>query len=397
MFSKIKTPSYIINQADLDKNCADFLCALKKSWNNFILGYSVKTNSLPWIISYLRSKAFYAEVVSETEYDLALRAGYPPQNIIYNGPAKSKDSFLFSIKNNSILNIDSNREIEYLESMDESGPFNVGIRVNFDVEAFCPGQSECGVDGGRFGFNLENGKLREAVERIRRMNNVHIVGLHLHTSSKTRSVDIYRILAKKACEIKQQFHLQLKYIDIGGGFFGGLPGKPSFTDYCSAISDELKKAFSVEQTALIVEPGTSIIASPIKYICKVIDVKETNKNIFVVTNGSRIHIDPLMHKKDYFLDTTAKNESIMEKQIISGFTSMDNDRITELNHSAKLDVNDYIIFKKVGAYTMSFSPLFIKYFPTVYWETEDTLLEVRAAWGVDEYIAKNIFWGEKQT
>ena len=77
----------------------------------------------------------------------------------------------------------------------------VGIRVNFDLEKECPNETAMGLDGGRFGFSLENGSFNKAVKRINNIKNVKVVGIHLHNSTKTRSLKIYKTLAKKANEI----------------------------------------------------------------------------------------------------------------------------------------------------------------------------------------------------
>ena len=52
---------------------------------------SFKTNALPWLLSYMRERGVWAEVVSDTEYELALAMGYEPDRIVYNGPIKSRD------------------------------------------------------------------------------------------------------------------------------------------------------------------------------------------------------------------------------------------------------------------------------------------------------------------
>ena len=49
---------------------------LNKYWPNFKVGYSYKTNSLPWLINWMKSKGAFAEVVSTPEYKLAKKIGY---------------------------------------------------------------------------------------------------------------------------------------------------------------------------------------------------------------------------------------------------------------------------------------------------------------------------------
>lgn len=391
----IETPYFLIDENELSNNVNNLEKALNRYWDNYIIGYSFKTNSLPWLVDYFKKIGFYAEVVSDDEYQLAHVIGYDRQKIVYNGPAKSKETFLEAIKNGCIVNIDSQRELHWLKDLENptEQEYEVGIRVNFDLERYCPNESAMGAEGGRFGFCYENGELQKAIEFIASLSHVTLTGIHLHCSTKTRSLNIYRAISIVACEIKQRFGLVLKYVDIGGGFFGGLKGKPEFEDYLAVISKELNNQFSKNKTVLIVEPGTSLVSSPLSLITSVIDVKSTCRNNFVVTDGSRNDIDPLRRKTGYFYNIdskTKKDEEILKTQVISGFTCMEDDRIFILENHRQLSLGDVITYEKVGAYTMSLSPLFIKYFPAVYVKKEDKINLIREKWTAGDYVNKSI-------
>ncbi|MDV5102912.1 pyridoxal-dependent decarboxylase [Clostridium perfringens] len=391
MISNLKTPCFIINENELKKNIDNMHSSLRKTWGNYIIGYSYKTNSLPWIINYLKENSVYAEVVSDLEYNLAKKINYDSKRIIFNGPNKGKKTFINALKEGAIINIDSSREIDWLSDEEFNKDIKVGIRVNFDLEKECPNETAMGLDGGRFGFSLENGSFNKAVKRINNIKNVKVVGIHLHNSTKTRSLKIYKTLAKKANEIADMFDYELEYIDIGGGFFGGLETKPSYYEYMKNIADELIKRFDKNKTKLIVEPGASIIASPISFLCEVIDVKDTYAKRIVTVNGSRNNIDPLMRKENYFLDLLIEKErKSVKEQIICGYTCMENDRLLAIRDNNELLVGDKLLFNKVGSYTMCLSPLFIEYFPIVYLKNDKgEFICVREKWTVDEYIQKS--------
>ncbi|MCI6435905.1 MAG: pyridoxal-dependent decarboxylase, partial [Clostridiales bacterium] len=205
-----KTPYYVIDQKSLDDNFEKLERALKKHWSNFIIGYSYKTNALPWIIRHFDRLGCYAEVVSEEEYRLAKLVGVKKGNLIYNGPIKTKETFLEAIRDGCIVNIDSEREIDWLDELPRKNRV-IGIRVNFDIERMCPGQSQCPEGGGRFGFCYENGEFSRAVTMLQE-KGARVSGLHLHTSSKSRGLDIYRAIARVACDIQKEFRLDLDYV-----------------------------------------------------------------------------------------------------------------------------------------------------------------------------------------
>ena len=395
----MQTPYYVLHKELLDEGIEKLKAAISKFWPNSLIGYSFKTNSLPWIVQYMKEQGCYAEVVSEDEYELAEYMGY--EKIVYNGPVKGKESFRRACEAGHIINLDAKREIAWLKEIaSKDHIIKVGVRVNFDLEAMCPGEASGGTEGGRFGFSYENGTFAQVLEELSSIPGVEVVGIHLHCSSKTRSVGIYQAIAEMACRLKKEYELQLEYVDIGGGYFGGLSNKPQYADYLKAVSEILKQEFDPQHTTLIVEPGTSLICPPIEYVTSVTDVKNTNRNHFVITDGSRIHVDPLMGKKSYFYhieyEDSEEKRIQQKKQVISGFTCMENDRLFELTDGPELQTGDRIVYEKVGAYTLCLAPLFIGYYPPVYLEERGKFSCIRHKWGVKEYVSQSVVKGNDQ-
>ena len=387
---ELYTPYYLIDEDRLDSNFQFLKRSLENSWSNYTIGYSYKTNALPWVINHFKSLGCFAEVVSGDEYDLAISIGVKRNHIIYNGIAKDKNSFLEAIKNHAIVNIDAEYEIDWLSELGDQG-YTVGVRCNFDLESKCPGQTQCGEDGERFGFCYENGELKRAINKIENAG-VKVAGLHLHKSSKTRMPDVYRAIAEVAVDITRKYNLSLSYIDIGGGFFGGLETKPQFPEYFEMVSNILKQQFVPSETKIIIEPGMAVIGAPVDYVTTVVDVKKTTRNTFVITDGSRTQVDPLMTKTNYFFEIQRLNENraIIKRQVVSGFTCMEHDRLFNLLDDKELLPGDQIIYHKVGAYTMCLSPLFIKWFPEVYVKTHSGVVKVRNKWCAEDYEARSI-------
>ena len=381
----VNTPCFVIHKEILDDLVLELTEAVREYWPRAIVGYSVKTNNLPWILEYMKNKGIYAEVVSSDEYNMAKKIGYNSNRIIFNGPVKGEKEFKEAVKKEAIINIDSKRELRWLTECKDIKA-QIGLRVNFDLESMCPGESQCGVEDSRFGFSYEAGEFSDALEYITQ-NKITLKGLHLHCSSKTRSLDIYLAIAEIAVKLVREFNLDLEYIDIGGGFFGGVIGKPTFKDYFSAVKHIFNEEPRLQKTNLIVEPGMAVIGASIEYISKIIDVKKTKNNNFVTIDGSRIHIDPLMRKSGYVYDVNiGDNRNVVEKQTICGFTCMENDRLFVLNDSPAFKEGDSIVFKKVGAYTMGLSPLFIQLFPRVYVNDGNIIKLVRQKWTEEKFI-----------
>ena len=128
----MQTPYYIIHKEELDSSFRSLESAATHYWGNYIIGYSYKTNALPWVIKEFDRKGCYAEVVSEDEYMLAKAIGVDGGRIVYNGPIKTKETFIEALVNGCFVNIDSDREINWLDDL-PAGDYKLGIRVNFDL------------------------------------------------------------------------------------------------------------------------------------------------------------------------------------------------------------------------------------------------------------------------
>ncbi len=409
---QLQTPYFIIDEPILNHYYDMLVESLSSNWSNYLIGYSFKTNSLPWLVSYVKKRGAYAEVVSEDEYSLAKYLGYHDNEVIYNGPYKGEQSFCNVLLSDGIVNLDSMQEIRWLTNLVNSNPgktFQVGIRANFNLEKMCPGETTMGEVSGRFGFCYETGKLADALEILRGIPNVSVVGLHLHSSSKSRSVNIFRSIARMACQLKTEFDLSLKYIDLGGGYCGGMEGRPEYPDYFPAVAEELNKCFTPKQTKLIVEPGISLISKCTTFVTQVFDTRDIKGTRYVMTDGSRFNIDPTMIKSSHLFHVEpvgidsdkplhnpllathsdqydAIGRPIMESQVISGFTCMEADRLFTHANQPELIPGDRIIYENVGGYTMSLNPLFIQYFPAVYVRNGDDMRLVRKKWTPAEYV-----------
>ena len=394
MAVNIPTPYFLLDEPVLQRYFDMLSNSLQENWSNYRIGYSFKTNSLPWLVNFYKKQGVWAEVVSKDEYGLAKYLGFQDSEIIYNGPYKDEQSFRNVVLSGGYVNVDSKWELEWLTKLSKENPcapgkeIQVGIRVNFNLEQMCPGETTMGETSGRFGFSYENGEFAKALSYIRNLPHVKVIGLHLHSSSKSRSVQIFRSIAQMACKLKKEFDLTLSYVDMGGGYCGGMEGRPEYPDYFPAIAEELRSEFSPEQTQLVVEPGISLISKGSSFVTSVIDVRDIRNTRYLITDGSRFNIDATMIKSSYLYHTKLQNSNapVMDKQEITGYTCMECDRLFTMENLPELQTGDQIIYENVGGYTISLNPLFIQYFPAVYVKNGEEMTEVRKKWTAEEYV-----------
>lgn len=381
------TPCYIIDNTELEASLKGFKDALDNYLDNYILSYSVKTNSLPFLLKTANKDGYYAEVVSDDEYQLAIKCGFRKNQIVYNGPSKSKDTFLDAIKNKSIVNIETFHEIEWLSDLDNETNYQVGLRMNINISKVSPEDENHPEDDSRFGFSCESGDFDSAVKAISQLKNIKITRIHIHRTSRTRSVSFYERTLDYAINQFTIRNLPIEQIDIGGGYFGIMPNKPTFKEYALAISSVLKKHNLSNRLGIIIEPGNAIVASCFDFITSVIDVKNHDGARYVTIDGSRIDIDPFFHKDNYFMDIElSQKNKVVPKQIIGGCTCLESDRLTILYNRPALSIGDKIRFRRVGAYTMTLTPLFIRYWPCIYLNNGKDYILVRDKWDANKLL-----------
>ena len=393
-WAELDTPCYVFDEPELRANFDDFTAALRGAWSPLArVAYSVKTNHLPWILQVAREQGCMAEVVSGDEFDLALACGFSPADVIFNGPIKTRDWLDFALAGGSIINLDSAGDVVWACERARAGAqVSVGVRVNVDVERFCPGETVTGEAGGRFGFCRENGELDRVIDDLVAAG-VRVAGLHMHVTTRSRSQRVYEVLASQAAQVVREHGLEPDFIDIGGGFYGGgKRNEGAYEAYAATIARELREAVDPARCALYVEPGGAVVCTPGRYAGKVVDRKDTNHGRFVTCELSRINIDHEMKKTSYPLHLLSANGTheltvcpdgsaaehpssarpALDRQVLCGYTCMESDRLCVLEGAPELAVGDVVVIDFAGAYSMCFTPeMFIEYPPAVYARNAD--------------------------
>lgn len=390
--NKLQTPCFILDKQELVKSICGFEDALSKNFEKSVVGYSVKTNALPYCLNIANAQGCYAEVVSSDEYDLALLCGFHKNHIIYNGPMKSQASFLEAVMSGAIVNIETHRELDWLDDLPKEHQYKIGLRLNVNISRVSPDDADGENDNSRFGFSDETNEFEQAITRIKGMPNVVLSGLHIHRTAHSRSISFYENSIRYACETINKYHLCLDYLDVGGGYFGIFANKPTYQQYADAFK-KILSSYGQDHLCVIVEPGNALVASCFSFLSEIIDVKHVeDRCYFLTTDGSRNDIDPFYRKTSYMTEIIADDDApgmIVEEQIVSGCTCLEYDRLFSLRQSPLLQIGDRILYKNVGAYTMCLSPLFIRYLPVVYVKEDGKYDVIRERWTANEYINKS--------
>jgi diaminopimelate decarboxylase len=364
---------YILDIRKFQANYQEFLTSFRSIYSNSNIGYSYKTNYTPKICQCVNSMGGYAEVVSQLEYDLAIRIGVHPSRIIFNGPLKLREDIENVILAGSIVNLDSLHEVSIVKALAERLPdrqIAVGLRCNFDI----------GAGISRFGFD-EGGELQYAFKTLNHLKNCSVEGLHCHFATPERSVKSYALRANKMLGLSNLYfrEYQPKFISLGGGFFGKMGedlrkqfdcSVPSYQDYAQAIASQFKNQFPNDSgPELILEPGVAVVADVMKFVGKIVGVKNVRSRKLALATGSIQNIKPTLNDKNLLMKIYRDDGSLNQEKLIGpvdivGYTCMEHDCLYK-EYQGEIAVGDYVVFDNVGAYTTVFKPPFIRSSPPI--------------------------------
>jgi diaminopimelate decarboxylase len=364
---------YILDEQKFLSNFRELLGEFKRLYPNSSIAYSYKTNYTPRLCCLAYQSGAYAEVVSKLEYDLAMRIGVHPTKIIFNGPLKLPEELESAMLAGSIINLDGPYEIEIAKSVARKFPektFEFGIRCNFDLGTGAV---------SRFGFDVEGSNIRDIAQGIDRLENCSVTGLHCHFSG-ARSSALFARRIERLLELFFQLRdeMGLKYIDVGGGFFGKMPQSlkeqfscaiPDYAEYAEAIAGRMARAFpDGKGPELIIEPGYGILGDVMFLMAKIVGLKTIRNKTFAQSTGGIHNIKPIYNNSNLPIRVFSQHEDSREKSVVNidigGYTCMEHD-VLYRDYKGYLSEGDYIMIENVGAYTNVLTPPFIRPSPPI--------------------------------
>jgi len=371
------SPFYLVDRRRFEQNYDNLTTAFSLRWSPFILAYSYKTNYLPYLCGIVRDKGGWAEVVSRTEYDLALKIGHEPKKIIFNGPVKSADDITLALDNGSILNVDSEAELALVTAHAKAHPdrqIPLGLRINIGLcDEAGHSHIQNSLKTGRFGLDPKH--LRAEDWGLKTGDNLKVVSLHGHTSTTDRNRWCFEVITKTLCGIAEHYFSDtVEMINVGGGFFGkmhpDMPFKdtPSFDDYAEVVCNILKSSrwAQVKNPTLVIEPGVAMVADAVSFLTKVVSVKTIREKTFVTVDGSAFNTKPTFHSVNMPHQVIRQNREVPTGTFdVVGATCMEKDILLKDITAPVPQPGDFIQIDSIGAYTLVMTPPFINPAPAI--------------------------------
>lgn len=267
---------------------------VKSAFPDFDVFFSVKANGSLAVSSWLRYLGAGAEVASDGELFMVLRAGFAPQDIMFAGPAKTDAELEYAIRTGIYaINAESAPELERIERISR----RLGVRTRVQLRV----NSVAGVDGApermvggpsQFGFDEKT-----LVSDIRAISpaNTDISGFHLYTASdvldENQLFENFQRTLDISARLGGQLRIPISGLDFGGGF--GVPHSPEDSELdiaslgrrVTARLAEPSCPVKASEVRLMWELGRYLVSEAGVYVTRVVEVKESRGKTYVLTDG----------------------------------------------------------------------------------------------------------------
>ncbi len=281
------TPTYVYSKAAFTGRLEAFKAAFADMPH--LVCYSVKVNANLGLLRLAAGGGFGADIVSGGELFKALRAGIPPERVVFSGVGKKTHEMREALEAGILMfNVESAEEFSLLAQVagDMGRAAPVSLRINPDVDPHTHPYISTGLKENKFGLSLA--EARQVYARARELPQVKVLGVDCHIGSQLTSVAPFIEAAERLKQLVLDLRAgghDIRYLDLGGGL--GLRYKdenpPSPAEYARGLKQVLG---DVPGLTLILEPGRYLAGNSGLLLVEVLYNKSNGDKNFVVTDGA---------------------------------------------------------------------------------------------------------------
>ena len=352
----VGTPVYIYSQTELIRNYN----AYRRSFQTIphLICYALKANSNLTLLKLLAREGSGADIVSGGELYRAMKAGFPPNRIVFAGVGKTGEEIETAIRKNILaLHIESEQELLLTDSiaarLHRKAP--VSFRVNPNIDARTHPYISTGLRKHKFGIPIHKAlRLYEIASRLR---HIKVEGLHMHLGSQIAEVRPFVDAIQRVLQLVDRLQARgivLKHLDIGGGL--AVSYESSQSKHPGALARKILPLFKNRHLQLILEPGRSIVASAGVLLTRVLYTKQNGRKHFVIVDaGMNDFIRPALYNAEHRITPCEQNGEEQLVQDIVGPVCESGDFFAKDRAMQRCLPGDLVAIQSVGAYGFSMS------------------------------------------
>lgn len=345
------SPLYVYDAAKIQSQYKRLTSAFSKV-EKLRINYAMKALSNVAILQLLREMGSCIDAVSIQEVQLALHAGYSPDQIFFTPNGVSLEEIEEVSAMGVQINIDNLSILEQFGTKHPNVP--VCIRINPHVMAGGNANISVGHIDSKFGISVH--QLPHLV-RIVENTKMHIAGIHMHTGSDILDIEVFLYAAEILFDAARNFK-NLEFLDFGSGFKVPYKKDDVETDI-EELGRKLSKRFNAfckeygKDLTLIFEPGKFLVSEAGYFLAKVNVVKQTTSTVFAgIDSGFNHLIRPMFYGSQHHIENISNPKGKERFYSVVGYicetdTFANNRRISEINEG------DILSFRNAGAYCFS--------------------------------------------
>src|SRR5438270_6452587 len=358
------TPLYVYDEETVRQRAREYVAAMGASGQVL---YSAKAFASPRFLRVVADEGLGLDVVSAGELDLALRSGYPRDRIHFLGNNKSVDDLRAAFGCGATIVIDGEHEFELLrEVVPEGARAPVMLRLSPGVKPDTHDHISTGQLDSKFGFSIESGAARGAVETALAHPRLELVGLHSHIGSQIFALTAYEramdIMLGLVAELERDLGYKPRKLGAGGGLgiaYTQADDPPTPREFVDTVRQAMLQGCarrSLDVPQLVVEPGRSIAGPAGVAVYTVGSIKDIPgvRRYVAVDGGMGDNIRPKLYGARYeaFLASAPEAATDGKVTIAGKYCESTDILITDIEMPA-LKPGDVIAVPAAGAYCLA--------------------------------------------
>jgi diaminopimelate decarboxylase len=341
--AEYETPLFVFSEPRIRENIARLKHAAEVVNHPIKYCYASKANSNMSVLKAVRDAGVDIEVNSGGELYKALKVGFRPEQIIFNGTSKSDAEIDEAVRAGIYsINVDSIFEIGLIE--ESARRLNRRARIALRLVPEIGTRSHLGLQTALLTskFGISSADVLDAFRRaLKHPELIHVCGIHIHVGSQTPDVEpfaaAFRAMWEHLSVLQRETGHTLEHINLGGGIPVNYLRDRSQADQLPAHerdmlganlepADVLQAALRaareearnveaehlLERVTILLEPGRSVIADAGLLLTTVRNIKrrpETNDVWLLTDAGYNLLLSMNNYKWYYHLINASRADS----------------------------------------------------------------------------------------
>ncbi|MCU1266335.1 MAG: Diaminopimelate decarboxylase [Acidobacteria bacterium] len=346
LVNEFDSPLFVFSEARIKSNIDRLQRAARTVDRPIRFCYASKANSNLSVLKTVLEAGIDIEVNSGGELFKALRVGFRPDQIIFNGTSKSDGEIDEAVRAGIYsINVDSIYEIGLVEQSvrrlraagNEVAPARIALRLVPEIGT----RSHLGLQTALLTskFGISSSEVLDAFRRgLQNPDLIHVCGIHIHVGSQTPDVEPFADAFKSMWEHLMRIHDDtghvLEHINLGGGIPVNYLRDRSQADQlpeherdmlgadlepAAVLTEALRVArisardaaaeHLLDRVTILLEPGRSVIADAGLVLTTVRNIKqrpETNDSWLLTDAGYNIMLSMNNYKWYYHLISASR-------------------------------------------------------------------------------------------